>query len=81
MVREETWFSACLMRGLKAVRCNFLCENRLGAVPVEIELSSLVSLLYAQVNVRRETLKIAKIRRFQLQERQHTTFQLKIRLF
>ena len=29
--------------------------------------------VYAQVNVRRKTLQIAKIRRFQLQERQHTT--------
>ena len=69
------------MRGLKAVRCDFLGENRLGAGPVEIELSSLVSLLYAQVNVRRKTLQIAKIHRFQQQERQHTTFQVKIRLF
>ena len=34
-----------------------------------------------QVNVRRKTLQIAKIRRFQLQERQNTTFQVKIRLF
>ena len=29
----------------------------------------------------RKTLQIAKIRRFQLQERQHTTFQVKIHLF
>ena len=28
-----------------------------------------------------QTLEIAKIRRFELQERQHTTFQVKIRLF
>ena len=66
------------MRALKAVRCDFLGENRLGPGPVEIELSSLVSLLYAQVNVRRKTLQIAKIRRFQLQERQRTTIQVKI---
>ena len=69
------------MRGLKAVRCDFLGEIRLGAGPVEIELSSLVSLLYPQVNVLGKTLQIAKIRRFQQQERQHTTFQVKICLF
>ena len=69
------------MRGLKAVRCDFLAENWLGAGPVKIELSSLVSLLYAQVNVRRKTLQIAKIRCFQQQEPQHTTFQVKICLF
>ena len=66
---------------MREMRCEFLGENRLGVGPVKIELSSLVSLLHAQVNVRRKTLQIAKIRRFQQQERQHTTFQVKIHLF
>ena len=49
-------------------------------LPVKIELFSLVSLLYAQVNVRCKTpWNRAKIRRFHLQERQRTTFQVKIR--
>ena len=47
----------------------------------KIQLSFLVSLLYAQVNVQRKALQNAKIHRFQLQERQYTTFQVKIRLF
>ena len=47
----------------------------------EIELSTLVSLLYAQVNVQRKIRHIVKIRRFQLQERQHTAFHVKIHLF
>ena len=34
-----------------------------------------------QVNVRRKTIQIANIRRFQLQERQHTTFQVEICLY
>ena len=32
-----------------------------------------------KLKVQRKTLQIAKIRRFQLHERQHTTFQVKIR--
>ena len=34
-----------------------------------------VSLRYAQVNIKRQTLYIAIIRRFQMQERQYATFQ------
>ena len=65
------------MRGLKAVRCGFLGENWLGAGPVEIELSFLISLLHAQVNARRKTLQIAKIRRFQQQEQNDNTQHLR----
>ena len=69
------------MRRLEAVQCDFLGENRLGAGPVEIELSSPVSLLYAQVTVRRKTLQIAKIRVFLATRTTTHNISGKIRLF
>ena len=43
--RRNLWLSVCLLQGLKAVRWDFLGENQHGIGPVEIELSSLGSLL------------------------------------
>ena len=56
------------------MRWDFFGENRLGAGPVQ-NPAFLPCLL--TINVQRKTLQIAKICRFQLQERQHTTFQVK----
>ena len=52
MVREEASGFRLPGTGFKSCAIEFIFgENRLGVGPVEIELSSLVFLLYAQVNV------------------------------